>query len=382
MNNILIVFPTLIKGGAEKLVISIFNKIAKDSNNHVYLLSIDGVFDLNEKLSDNITQIRTNFSPKRKILLNIFQSYITIPSKIKKIIRKAKINIVISGYEYDAEQYLLFLPFLLFPDRIKLISLILTDLAPKVLDANLKRRITYKLVDFLREKVFDRIILCSESMINNISIINRDKYCVIRNTIDKNAINEKLNNDLPRMYLEIIEKGPYFISISRYSKQKNLILLLQAFNMIKTLCVYNLIIIGHKSSKEEYNKLELFVNNNDLQSRVFLLEAIENPFPLIKKAKAVVSTSKYEGFSLAILEAMYLKVPIISTKYSCYNDVLNESNSFLCQDFTPKSFAEMLFRFASEDLDVNSKITNAYNFILTDDLMHSVIKYQEILKSI
>lgn len=380
--NVLIVFPTIIKGGAEKLVISIFNHIAEKDVNKIFLLSLNGVFDLNENLSDKIIKIKAAFHPQQNTLINLIQNLIVIPMSIKRIIQRFNINCVISGYEYDSEQHLLAIPIVLFPKKIKLISLIQTDLSPKALDVSWKRRLTYKFVDALRELVFDIIILSTKSILKDISIRKSGKYFIVQNMIDKEAINEKLHKEISPKLLQKLEEKPFFLSVSRYSKQKNLMLLFKAFNLIKDSCLYNLIILGHRSSEKEFERLCTYVSENNLSDRIILLEAVENPYPIIKKAQAVVSTSKYESYPLALLEAMYLQVPIISTKYSCYSDLLSDDNSFLCPDFEPESVANLLCEFASAQLDSKAKIGNAYKFISSHDIKQAVSIYDKILGSL
>ena len=118
---------------------------------------------------------------------------------------------------------------------------------------------------------------------------------------------------------------------------------------------------------------------NNLKDRIFLFEAIENPFPVLKNAIAFISTSKYEGFPLSILESMLLKVPVISTKYSCYEDLLELNNSIICEDYEPSSFARLIEKFLNGSFDIEKIIENAFRKANLNNLDESKKKYCEIL---
>ena len=56
------------------------------------------------------------------------------------------------------------------------------------------------------------------------------------------------------------------------------------------------------------------IKENSLEESVKLLGFKENPYPYLKKADIFVSSSRFEGFSLVVGEALCLKKPIIATK--------------------------------------------------------------------
>lgn len=57
-----------------------------------------------------------------------------------------------------------------------------------------------------------------------------------------------------------------------------------------------------------------------------------NPFPYVKAADMLLSTSGYEGFSLAICEAMALGVPVVATKTAGPMEILdNDKYGLLCE---------------------------------------------------
>ena len=65
--------------------------------------------------------------------------------------------------------------------------------------------------------------------------------------------------------------------------------------------------------------LSVFEVGNDLPTgseQVYLLGFEENPYPLIKHAKLLLMTSRWEGLPIALLEAMCLGVPAVVSNCS------------------------------------------------------------------
>lgn len=82
---------------------------------------------------------------------------------------------------------------------------------------------------------------------------------------------------------------------------------------------YELWILGEGWARP---KLEELINKYNL-SNVKLLGFKENPYKYISKGDLFVCSSKNEGFSLVIAEAMILGLPVISTNCSGPNELLN-----------------------------------------------------------
>lgn len=108
--------------------------------------------------------------------------------------------------------------------------------------------------------------------------------------------------------------GDYIIGIGGLQKRKQYDMLIRAFH--KTLIQYpslNLLIIGKGSERKS---LEQLIKSLDLEQKVQLLGFRENPYPYIKNAKLLVSSSFSEGLPRVIVEALILHTPVVSTHSS------------------------------------------------------------------
>lgn len=106
-----------------------------------------------------------------------------------------------------------------------------------------------------------------------------------------------------------------FISIGRYSPEKDHASMLKAFDRLhKEYPDTGLIIIGGHGNQYD-NTLEL---RNSLASRedIVLIKGMRNPQPVLRKSDCFIMSSLYEGMPMVIFEADIQGLPVISTDIS------------------------------------------------------------------
>ncbi len=103
------------------------------------------------------------------------------------------------------------------------------------------------------------------------------------------------------------------ICISRFDRQKRLHLLVDAFSEIADKYPsWNIHIWGDTNSNlKDYNALKEKIFKLNLQSRIICKGTTKNIKQEILNASIYVCTSSYEGFSLAMTEAMSLGLPVV-----------------------------------------------------------------------
>lgn len=104
------------------------------------------------------------------------------------------------------------------------------------------------------------------------------------------------------------------VSVGRLVSQKNHRLLIEAFAKIAEEIDDNLYIYGEGNLRFE---LETLINEMGLKKRVFLPGIVDDVANTIKTAKLFVLSSDYEGMPNALMEAMALGIPVISTDCPC-----------------------------------------------------------------
>jgi len=147
----------------------------------------------------------------------------------------------------------------------------------------------------------------------------------------------------------------YIIAVGSLITIKNYSLLIKSFNLIKDKIKLDLFIIGE--GKEKYN-LKQLIKNLNLENRVKLLGFQQNPYPYIKNAKLLVSSSNSEGLPRSIVEALILHTPVVTTYSSKGIDevMIDELQNFI----VPKNQENKLANKMLEALNNYPPITDKY----------------------
>jgi glycosyltransferase involved in cell wall biosynthesis len=103
---------------------------------------------------------------------------------------------------------------------------------------------------------------------------------------------------------------PVIVAAGRLQEQKGFDVLLRAFQAVRRVRDVRLIIMGEG---EDRAKLERLVAELGLGDSVSLIGFVENPYAMMARAQVFVLSSRWEGFSLVLVEAMACGAPIVST---------------------------------------------------------------------
>lgn len=122
------------------------------------------------------------------------------------------------------------------------------------------------------------------------------------------------------------------VSVGRLFDYKNHLMLIKAFQRISDeLQDYKVVIYGEGPYRGE---LEKYIINNGLEDKVFLPGDVEDVQDNIRDAKLFVLSSDTEGMPNALMEAMALGLPVISTDCPCGGPrtlIQDGVNGMLCE---------------------------------------------------
>ena len=147
------------------------------------------------------------------------------------------------------------------------------------------------------------------------------------------------------------EREKKIINFCRLEKQKNLPLLIDAFELfLKKQDEYALHIYG--DGREKTN-LEEYIISKGMERRVFLHKATFDVHEKVLKAAMFVSSSDYEGLSNSMLEAMGIGLPVVCTDCPCGGArmVINDhENGILVRTGDAKALSEAMLEIVNDDV--------------------------------
>lgn len=100
----------------------------------------------------------------------------------------------------------------------------------------------------------------------------------------------------------------YLVNVSTFKMAKRHDILIEAYAKSNLSCP--LVLVGDGVERETCEQLALQLGVLD---RVHFIGMTANPYPYIKHAAAMVISSDFEGLNIAMLEAIALNIPVIST---------------------------------------------------------------------
>lgn len=158
------------------------------------------------------------------------------------------------------------------------------------------------------------------------------------------------SDNLPSVYNE--NKRKVIVSVGRLDIQKNHEMMLKAFASIaEEFPEYRLIIYGEGAQRPN---LENLIINLNLQDRVDLPGAIPNVTSEIKDASLFVFSSDFEGMPNALIEALAMGLPCVSTDCPCGGPaalIRNGENGILTPVGNIEKFAEAM-RYLLRETDI------------------------------
>lgn len=103
---------------------------------------------------------------------------------------------------------------------------------------------------------------------------------------------------------------PVVLGIGRLEKQKDFLNLLEAFSQVRKKVDAQLVVLGEGSQRQV---LEARIRELGIAGEVWLAGFVANPFPFFQRASVFALSSAWEGLPTALIEALILGVPIVST---------------------------------------------------------------------
>ena len=162
-------------------------------------------------------------------------------------------------------------------------------------------------------KYYDEFVAVSKALaepFRKMSGVEDKKFRVIQNYIDVAEI-RRMAEEKPENF-SVDENCLNFVALGRLCHQKGYDIMLDIFSRAcRKRDDIRLYIIGGGSDREQ---IEGQIRELELQDKVYLLGNQSNPFMYMNMMDAFISTLRYEGQPLNIMEAMALGLPLYCSK--------------------------------------------------------------------
>lgn len=315
MKKIRIIIDNLAGGGAEKVLINLLQKLNRKYEIDLFLITKSGVYL--EEVPSNIC-VQSNFKvlSSNNFIERIKNSLeARIKDRIYYLDKSFFYNLNKKRYDYE----------------IAFLEGVSTEIV-----ANSKNKYSKKIAwvhtDLLKHRTMDiekeRKLYSKFNEIICVSNHSKDSLLklypeyeartkVIYNIIDEEDVLIKSKEKIVLKKDKVI-----LVSVGRLINAKGYDLLLNAINNLKNKKInFKLLILGSGGQEKVLKK---HIEENKLQEYVELLGFKKNPYPYMRKADIFISSSRYEGFSLVVAEAMLLNKPIIATDCTGPKEILND----------------------------------------------------------
>lgn len=154
----------------------------------------------------------------------------------------------------------------------------------------------------------------------------------------------------------------YFLSVGSVIERKNLLTICKALNHLKHRLPIPLVVVGNGGS---YKKLvKQYISQTGIEDLVIFLSDQPDQGPkgakssshlpaIYQMAEALLYPSTFEGFGIPILEAMFSKVPVITSNVSCMPEAGGDAAVYI-DPFDFESLAEKM-----EEICNNKKLATS-----------------------
>lgn len=325
--NIVFVLASLGSGGAERVVSLLANKMVERGNQvEIVCLKFNDVY----YQTDSRVKVMLAMEQTKNRLTEVFW--------LRKYLKKQNPDVVI--------------PFTEGVYCFTILSLLGTGIpiiASERLDPAAMSK-TRKILKRLLLPYADWLVVQTQSIKEYFPESIQKKTSIIYNPVNEESLSPALPSREGRLNR--------IISVGRLYPQKNQAMMIRAFAKVADIFPdWQLVIFGEGPLRAE---LEFLVSSFKLQNRVLLPGRTEHVIEELRKSKIFCLSSDYEGMSNAMIEAICVGLPIISTNVSGTEELIRDGeNGFIVEVGGEERFTNCISQLiSSPSLQDNMSVKN------------------------
>lgn len=197
---------------------------------------------------------------------------------------------------------------------------------------------------FQYQQCFDRFIFASKRSMECAEekyAFLRGRGVVVHNLVDEEKLWAQSTEEIKLHFSE--EKLPILLTVANIRAEKNHLrqvrVMERLFQEGKRFYWLN---VGTLANFELVPRVRAAVREAGLEEYFLLPGAMENPYPLMKRAEAVCVLSDHESWSMVITEAKALGVPVIATRTSGAMEQLEDGRTGLLCGFSEEDIVKTI----------------------------------------
>jgi glycosyltransferase involved in cell wall biosynthesis len=345
--KILITAPNLITGGAEKQLIYLIDGLVKKGFKIVlFLFELEGEYLA--KVPKEVKVLGPTSPKPGKALKGLWKI-----KEIIKVVSKEKPDILYSRLwpTKVATAFAGFLsrkPIVFSEDRT----------LRRFVDESNTRRVSFNLyVKKTASQLADMVVPVSQGIADELKQIFKlspRKIKLVYNGFDLEEMRKKAAEEVNHPWLND-RKEPVVGAMGRMVELKGFNYLLEAVRLVNDKGIsIRLLMIG---KGEIIDELKAKADSLGIKDRVEFMGFVDNPFAYLARCDLFVLSSLYEGLPSALIEAMALGLPVISTRCPTGPEEIidNEKNGILVPVADSRAIAESIVRIL-QDKELNMKL--------------------------
>jgi glycosyltransferase involved in cell wall biosynthesis len=167
--------------------------------------------------------------------------------------------------------------------------------------------------------LIDEIIYVSSSeaeVAKKYKVFQSRKFTIIPNGVPSHKVEQEEDMSLKKELFSQNADRPVILTMSRYNYQKNM---QECYQIAKSCREYNFLWLGNG---DDLQKIKVQAEKENV-SNIMFYGATNNVLSFLKISDIYLSTARWEGMPLALLEAMSYGIPIVATDVTGNKDVVN-----------------------------------------------------------
>ena len=315
MTKVLFLIPNLAHGGAEKVLVNLANNMDKTK----FDVTVQTLFDVGVNRQYLNSDVKYIGGFKRMPRGNTYVMKLFSPEKLYKYFIRDDYDIIVSYLEGPTARIVSGCT----NPNTKLVSWIHIEQHTKELASKSFR--SYKEALDCYSK-FDRTVCVSDTVKDDFeSIFDTKKPVEVLYNANESEKIKKLSDEQVDD-VDFSKDTINIISVAKIVPSKGYDRLMKIHKKLIEKNIKNHIyILGIGEEKEKYEK---YLTENNLTDTFTFLGYRDNPYKYVKKADLYVCSSRREGFSTAVTEALIVGTPVVSTNCSGAYELLGENNEY------------------------------------------------------